>query len=84
MRFKVDVLRSAQKNFAKIAADQQNRILQAIKELEANPRPATATKLVGRTALRIRVGDYRVIYEVHDQQARVLVVVISHRKDAYR
>ena len=52
--------------------------------LAEKPRPEGCSKLTGREAWRIRVGDYRVIYEIHDDRQVVIIVVIRHRKDAYR
>jgi len=56
-----------------------------IDTLELNPRPSECRKLVSaRTALyRIRVGDYRVVYEVDDRAVTVLIVRIAHRSAAY-
>ncbi len=48
------------------------------------PRPPGAKKLSGREAWRIRIGPYRVIYEINDEEQKVLVVVIGPRKDVYR
>lgn len=52
--------------------------------LADDPRPAGAAKLVGtRSAWRVRIGDYRVIYEVRDEVLLVLVIKIGHRKQVY-
>lgn len=60
------------------------RILARLAELETNPRPADVKKLKGREAWRIRVGDYRIIYEIHDRELQVLVITVGHRGDVYR
>jgi mRNA interferase RelE/StbE len=53
--------------------------------LAENPRPASATQLVGGDGeWRVRTGDYRIIYEVHDQVHLVLVLAVGHRRDIYR
>lgn len=52
--------------------------------LENNPRPHGCIKLQGKEAFRIRVGNYRIIYEIHDQVLKVTVIDIGHRKDIYR
>ena len=80
----VEILRSAQKQLSKINRQDQTRIIEAINTLAANPRPSGCKKLSGRPAWRIRVGSYRVVYEVHDDQIIVLVVAIGHRKEIYR
>lgn len=51
--------------------------------LAANPRPFGAIKLSGRDDHRVRVGDYRIIYEIDDAGKRVVVTAIQHQKDAY-
>lgn len=82
--YRVEILRSAQKQLAKIDRQDQSRIISAIRELANDPRPPGCNKLSGRPAWRIRVGTYRVIYEIHDDRLLVLVVTIGHRKDVYR
>jgi mRNA interferase RelE/StbE len=52
--------------------------------LETNPRPADVKKLKGRDAWRIRVGDYRVIYEIHGRVLQILVITVGHRREIYR
>jgi mRNA interferase RelE/StbE len=52
--------------------------------LEENPRPTGCKKLKGRSGYRIRVGDYRIIYEIEDNILRVIVIDLGHRKDIYR
>ena len=61
------------------------RIVQAIDSLEDDPRPAGAVALHGGDGvLRIRVGDYRILYTVDDKVLTVLVVTIGHRREVYR
>jgi mRNA interferase RelE/StbE len=58
---------------------------QQILVLAQNPRPPGCIKLSGPSSLwRIRVGDYRVVYQIQDQQLIVLVVTVAHRRDVYR
>mgnify|MGYP001580816136 FL=1 len=53
--------------------------------LAATPRPKGVKKLTGTDDLyRIRVGDYRIVYQIHDDRLIVLVVRIGHRRDVYR
>ncbi len=82
--FSVEIYRSAQKQLARIERLAAQRIVDAIRGLASNPRPANVKKLVGRPAWRIRVGDYRVIYEIHDQRLVVLVIDVGHRREVYR
>jgi len=82
--YSIEILRVAQKQLAKIDRARQQQIIDAIRLLADNPRPAGCKKLTGRTAWRIRIGTYRVIYEIHDDRLLVLVVTIGNRKDVYR
>ena len=84
MTYAVEILRTAQKQLAKIDRQAQARIIESIRALAFDPRPSGCKKLSGRPAWRIRVGDYRVIYEIHDGQLVVMVVTIGNRKDVYR
>jgi mRNA interferase RelE/StbE len=54
-----------------------------ILELENDPRPPGCKKLKGRDAYRIRIGDYRAIYEIQDQKLILTVITIGHRKNVY-
>ena len=84
MTFIVILSKSVQKKLDRLPGDILRRILARLAELETDPRPSDVKKLKGRNAWRIRVGDYRVIYEIHDQQLQVLVITIGHRREAYR
>lgn len=84
MAYQVDILRSAQKQLAKINHQEQGRIVDALRNLAENPRPHGSKKLTARPAWRIRVGSYRVIYEIHENQLTVLVITIGHRSHIYR
>jgi mRNA interferase RelE/StbE len=84
MRYRVILTKSVQKELDRLPDEIVNRILARLAGLETNPRPPDVKKLKGRKAWRIRVGDYRVIYEIHDRELRVLVITIGHRGDVYR
>lgn len=84
MTYAVEILRVAQKELTKIDRQAQSRIIASIRELANDPRPAGCKKLSGRSAWRIRIGAYRVIYEIHDNRLVVLVVTIGNRGDVYR
>ena len=62
----------------------QTRISAAIDALATDPRPSGAKKLKGSEFYRIRVGDYRIVYEIRNRQLVVLVIRIGHRKEIYR
>jgi mRNA interferase RelE/StbE len=84
MRYRVILPKSVQKELDRLPEDAVRRILARLAELETNPRPTDVKKLKGRKAWRIRVGDYRVIYEIHDRQLQILVITIGHRREVYR
>jgi mRNA interferase RelE/StbE len=60
------------------------RILQRIRSLADEPRPAGCEKLSGQERYRIRQGVYRIVYEIDDNVLIVLVVKVGHRRDVYR
>ena len=84
MSYTVYIRKSAQKALAKIVPPFQERIIKAIRNPAKTPRPAGVKKLSGRDAQRIRVGDYRIIYEIDDDRILIEVVVIGHRRDVYK
>lgn len=84
MTYAVLIERRAQRALAKIAQPQRDRIIAAIQRLGDEPRPAGVKKLSGREAWRIRVGAYRVLYEIRDSQLIVLIVDVGHRRGIYR
>lgn len=82
--YAVFIQRSAQKSLESIPLPYRDRVVQAIRALALNPRLPGVKKLSGREAWRIRVGDYRIVYEISDENRTVLVVVVRHRREAYR
>jgi len=82
--YAIEILRSAQEQLARIDCQDQPRIISAIRELAGNRRPPGSKKLSGRTAWRIRIGAYKVIYEIHDERLVILVVALGHRREVYR
>ena len=84
MPYSVEYLPSAKKQLDALTGDIHGRISAAIDDLGDNPRPPGCKKLKGRDEYRIRIGDYRVIYEIHDAVLLVLVVRVAHRSGVYR
>ena len=65
--------------------EDRRRVVERIERLAGDPRPAGCEKLAGREdRLRIRQGDFRILYAVDDRAKTVTVVRIGHRKDVYR
>ena len=71
------------KELEKINEPFYSSIKQAILDLSENPRPPGCKKLKGRSGWRIRVGSYRVIYDIFDNQLIVDIITLGHRKDIY-
>lgn len=85
MTYSVKVSPAAAKQLRKLDPPARRRIQAAIDLLAENPRPPTATQLVGGAGeWRVRTGDYRIIYEVHDTVLVVLVLRVGHRREIYR
>lgn len=83
--FEVFLERTAEKDLNRLPSNIFNRIITTIKNLKKNPRPHGCKKLVGtKNGWRIRVGDYRVIYEIDDVVKIVRVMKVRHRREVYR
>ncbi len=84
MKYTIEILRSAQKQLSKTDYSEQKRIIEVVQKLAEEPRPPGSKKLSARPAWRIRVGAYRVIYEINDDKLLILVVAIGHRQAIYK
>ena len=84
MKYTVLIERYALKQILKLDKKAIPVIKSAIAKLGDNPRPAGYKKLKGEDAYRIRVGDYRIIYEIDDEIILVTVVSVGHRKNIYK
>ncbi len=85
--FTIQFLKSARKEFDRVPRKIQDKILEALSFLSQNPFSDLLKfkKLKGADALyRIRIGDYRVVYEVRGDALIVVVIKVGHRKDVYR
>lgn len=82
--YKIEFAKSVRKDFRNIPSQDAARILKRIQALAHNPRPRDGKRLTGDDAMRIRIGTYRVIYEIRDEVLLVLVLRVGHRKDIYR
>ena len=82
--YRVFFKKSVEKDFDGIPKRDLKRILERIKALADNPRPAGSEKLTGRDRYRLRQGPYRVVYSIQDDELTVWVVKVSHRKNVYR
>jgi mRNA interferase RelE/StbE len=78
------ILRRAQRELQRLPQEAYERVREAMRGLAQNPRPPGCLALTGRAGWRIRIGDYRVIYEIDDVQHTVTIVHVGHRRDVYR
>jgi mRNA interferase RelE/StbE len=84
MKYIVLIERYAQKQIMKLDKKIIPVIKSSIADLAENPRPYGYKKLKGEDAYRIRVGGYRVIYEINDNTIVITVVSVGHRKNIYK
>ena len=84
MHYTILILRSAQKELAELPSEIFIQVRDAIRTLREEPRPSGCVKLSGREGWRIRIGNYRIIYEIDDAQQTLTVIHIGHRRDVYR
>lgn len=81
----MDIERAAQKTIDKIQPPATRRRIETkIVSLATDPRPHDCTKLTGADAYRVRVGDYRIVYDVADAVRIVTVTHVGHRREIYR
>ena len=85
MVYRVRVKSSALRSLRKLEATPRARLWVAISGLSDEPRPPGCRKIAGVAGLwRIRVGNYRVVYQIREKELVVLVIKAGHRKDIYR
>ena len=85
MAYVVHMRSSAERERRRLQGHIRQRINRHLLQLESEPRPSGVEKLVGRpNSWRIRVGDYRILYEVDDTNQRVIIHRIAHRRDVYQ
>jgi len=82
-RYRVELRPAAVRALRKLDPQVRHRVQGAIALLAEDPRPPAARALRGRPGLRVRVGDYRIIYTVTDDVLLVVVVTLGHRRDVY-
>jgi len=81
--YRIELRPAAIRALKHIDHQDRDRIRGAIALLGQDPRPPGAKALQGRDGLRVRVGNYRIIYTVHDDVLLVIVVTLGHRRDVY-
>ena len=86
MTFSVELSSRAERDLARLPAKVQTSIVQALRELALDPYHAGNVKRLSaeHRAYRLRVGDYRAVYQLSDDRQQILVLRVRHRRDAYR
>ena len=83
--YRIEFNKKYLKDLEKIPSKMQKQISEKIRDLAFNPRPKGCKKLQGSHDLyRIRCGDYRVVYTIHDGVLLILIVEVGHRREIYR
>lgn len=82
--YKIAFKPSVRKDLRGIPRHDVERILNSIEGLSENPLPQNARSLTGRDAFRFRVGKYRVIYAIDNDEVLILIIKISHRGGVHR
>ena len=81
--YQVELSRDAAKFLKKLDKKTLYRMQGVIELLSQNPRPPKSKKLTNKNYWRVRVGDYRIIYEILDKNLIIIVIKIANRRDAY-
>ena len=85
MAYRIEFLKTAERELAALPQDAQRQIARKLEALRENPRPPGAKLLHAKERFyRLRVGDYRVIYVIESRRLMILVIKIGHRKDVYK
>jgi mRNA interferase RelE/StbE len=82
--YEVEFSKSAHKELKKLNPDIRLRLTKEIYILRNNPRKGNVRPMVGSKSWRLRVGEYRVIYDITDQKLTILIIKVGHRRDIYR
>jgi len=83
--YEVLIEKHAEKDLKKLPEDSFRKILPHIRNLSNNPRPLNSRKMVGsKTDYRLRIGDYRILYEINDKAREIRIFRIRHRREVYR
>ena len=82
--YKINIKRSAEKELESLPDKIHDKVVSRLLLLKNNPRPQGVKKLRGETGYRIRVGDYRVLYDIDDENNVLEIYSIAHRREVYR
>lgn len=84
MSYSILLKHSAEKELAHLDSKTHDKIITQLVALKENPLPKGVKKLRGRDGYRMRVGDYRILYEMNEAEKEIEIFSVAHRKEAYR
>ncbi len=85
MSYQVDLTPASVRQIKKLPSDIQQKVVLKLEELALEPRPDKVVKLEGTASLyRVRLGKYRIVYQIQDELLLVTVVKVAHRREVYR
>ncbi len=84
MAYQLRPKRSVAKEIARLQPNVRERVLTVLRALPADPYPETSKQLQGYAIYAIRVGDYRILYEVDEEEGLIVLLRVRHRRDVYR
>lgn len=84
-KYSIEVSATAEKQIRKLKQKDQIEVLRRIQELERDPKPRQSRKLQGHDDVyRVRVGNYRILYNVEGTRLTIIILKVGHRRDVYR
>lgn len=84
VRYRVELSPRAGRAFERLTGVIRERVVAVLDSLAEDPRLHGVVKLTGQNAYRLRVGNYRIVYEIHDRMLLVVVLDVGHRREIYR
>jgi mRNA interferase RelE/StbE len=84
MTYQIIIPNSVQKQIKKLSKTIQDDIFECLVKMQTNPRPSGYLKMKNTEGYRIRLGDYRILYDIDDQAQKIKLRKIGHRRDIYK
>jgi mRNA interferase RelE/StbE len=84
MSYQVNLPKTVQKQLSALPQELKQRILKALAQLQEEPRPVNSLQMKGGQGFRVRIGDYRILYDIDDSSQIINLRRIGHRREIYR
>ncbi len=84
MKYSVIIPKSVEKEILSLPNVVIRKVIKEFEKLQGVPRPAGCKKLKGEQGWRVRIGEYRILYDIDDKKKQIVIRKVSHRKDVYR